>query len=290
MRGLNQFELQEELMRHYSIYSIASKSWKVEKDKCCVQTTNTGESLPRKNGKTHFTFDRVFDENKTTKDIYDQSCRDLVKDFVKGVSGSVMLYGQTGTGKTFTMQGMGKLRDRNTGTEGVIHMAIKDVFDELSNQLDNSFLIRMSAIEIYNEEVRDLFLPSHQQSKVATRYDSNCGLIVEANERFVTNIEEVIEALSEVDENRVYKETEMNKHSSRSHVVFRFTLEKMIGKDGLRKSESILKDGQNLQVSTLSLIDLAGSDASRLTSNKANDIKKEGSSINKRYVSDFDIL
>mmetsp|Transcript_8244 Transcript_8244/g.15526 ORF Transcript_8244/g.15526 Transcript_8244/m.15526 type:complete len:1385 (+) Transcript_8244:75-4229(+) len=282
MRGLNQFELQEELTRNYSIYNIASKSWKVENGKSCVQTTNTGEALPRKNGKTHFTFDRVFDENTTTRDIYDQSCKDLVRDFVHGVSGSVILYGQTGTGKTFTMQGTGRLGDGVAGKEGIIHMAVQDLFGEISKESDSSFLLRMSVIEIYNEEVRDL-LSDRQQSKVSTRYDSNTGLFVETNELFVKNEEGIMEALSIVDENRVHKETDMSKYSSRSHVVFRFTLEKMTGCDGL-KSQNLINNEQSVQVSTLSLIDLAGSDASRLNSQKGNDFKKEGSNINKSLL------
>jgi centromeric protein E len=159
-------------------------------------------------------------------------------------------------------------------------MAVQDLFEEVSKQLDSSFLLRMSVIEIYNEEVRDL-LSSRQQSKVSTRYDSNTGLIVETNELFVNNVEGIMDALSIVDENRVYKETDMNKYSSRSHVVFRFTLEKMAAHDGL-KSQNLIKDEQSVQVSTLSLIDLAGSDASRLNSKKGNDLKKEGSNINKR--------
>lgn len=255
----------------------------MENDKSCVQTTNTGESLPRKNGKTHFTFDRVFDENTTTEEVYEHSCRDLVKDFVSGVSGSVILYGQTGTGKTYTMQGTGKLRDGQAGTEGIIHMAIRDLFKGLSKHMDCCFLLRMSAIEIYNEEVRDLLLSPGQRSKVTTRYDSNTGLNVETNERFFTSMDKVIEALTIVDENRVCKETEMNKRSSRSHVVFRLVLEKMTGHEGL-KCQNLLKDEKSVQVSTLSLIDLAGSDPYKLNSSKGNDISKEGSNINKRYV------
>ena len=105
MRGLNQHEMGKPTKAgKKSRQSIASsRSWKVKDDKSCAQTTNTGESLPRKEGRTHFTYDRVFDEHASTREVFDESARDIVNSFVNGISGSLIAYGQTGSGKTFTM-------------------------------------------------------------------------------------------------------------------------------------------------------------------------------------------
>jgi len=77
MRGLNANESQ----MGTSILDVGSRSWKVKGNKTCVQTTNTGESLPEKIGRTIFSYDRVFDEYASTEEIYEESSRELVKSF-----------------------------------------------------------------------------------------------------------------------------------------------------------------------------------------------------------------
>jgi len=286
MRGLNTYELGSEIQGKFSSADIGARSWKFKGKNTCVQTTNTGESLPKKVGRTHFIFDRVFDEYASTKEIYEKSSRDIVKNCVGGISGSIIAYGQTGAGKTYTMQGDGSFKEGALKNEGVIHMAIQDLFSELAEYPNSAFLLRLSVIEVYNEEIRDLLNPS--KKAVTTRYDSKLGLFVLSKEEFVIDYNRMIELLSIADANRMVSSTGMNERSSRSHTVYKITIER---KDVLDRSagpvdlSEVEEDGEPIHVSTLNFVDLAGSDTVRRIDKSDDDIQKEGSNINKRYVS-----
>ena len=81
-----------------------------------------------------------------------------------GLNGTIFAYGQTSSGKTFTMQGSGTLEDgalgspRSSGSGGinenggVVHMAAYDIFNHIEKEPERVFLVRVSFIEIYNEE------------------------------------------------------------------------------------------------------------------------------------------
>lgn len=277
LRGLKAHELNNVKGGKFSITSIGSRSWKVKDRHTCVQTTNTGESLPKKIGRTHFSYDKVFDEYASTREVYENAGRQLVKRFVEGISGSLLVYGQTSAGKTHTMQGQGSIKEGSARKEGVIHMTVQDIFRELSNHQSSAFLIRVSVIEVYNEEIRDL-LKDSRDNKVTTRYDSKMGLSIDSAEEFVTDYSSMIDFFSVADRNRVVKRVGENERSSRSHTMYKITLEKRdIGVIGEHEEGTV-------QISTLNLIDLAGSDTVRGGKNLLDETQKEGSNINKRYV------
>jgi hypothetical protein len=147
MRGLNIHELGGKLNGSYAPADAAVTSWKVLNDKTVVQTTNTGEPLPKKEGKTYFNFDKVMGESSSNQEVYEITAQDVVRDFVRGYSGSVITYGQTGAGKTFTMQGPRSL-DEGThgGGGGIVHLAACDIFSNIQEYPDSIFLIRLSVI------------------------------------------------------------------------------------------------------------------------------------------------
>jgi centromeric protein E len=136
--------------------SNANKVWKVlPKYHSVTQTTNTGQPLP-KQVTTFFTFDRVFGEDADTVDVYTSVGKGIVGDVLSGINGTIFAYGQTSSGKTFTMQGSGSIEEGYTnGGGGIVHMAANDIFSHVQNTPDRIFLIRATFIEIYNEEVRD---------------------------------------------------------------------------------------------------------------------------------------
>lgn len=274
MRGLNQYELGTEVKGKVSIKNGIARSWKVKEHRSCVQTTNTGESLPRKEGRTCFTYDKVFDEHASTKEVFDESASDIITSFVNGISGSIIAYGQTASGKTYTMQGKGSLKDGAVENTGVIQMAIQALFEGLAKQQSSVFLLRAAVIEVHNEEIKDLLLPSDEQRKVTTRYDSKAGIVMDATEIFVTDYSSMIDLFSLADENRTVRKTEMNDRSSRSHMMIKITLEKKHIDDS---------DGEEkIQVSTMNLVDLAGSDTVMTKARNQDEAQKEGSNINKR--------
>ena len=92
-------------------------------------------------------------------DLYDETFRDLVDSVLSGFNGTIFAYGQTGTGKTFTMQG---LKD-DPELRGVIPNSFAHIFSHISRSQEQQYLVRASYLEIYQEEIRDLL--AKDQSK-----------------------------------------------------------------------------------------------------------------------------
>lgn len=130
------------------------------------QTSPEGNPLPVGKGNTFFTYDRIFDEDSSTQEVYEGVAQEIVHSVVRGMNGTIFAYGQTSSGKTFTMQGDGE----NTKTPGIVQMAARDVFDLMGESQNRVFLMRVSYLEIYQEEIRDLLNPgSAQRLQVGTR-------------------------------------------------------------------------------------------------------------------------
>jgi len=176
------------------------------------------------------------------------------------------------------MQGESSIKEGSESQNGVIQMIIRDIFSELTNFPISAFLIRLSMIEVYNEEIRDL-LSTSGDKKIITRYDPKFGLSVDSVEKLVTDYASMIDLFSIADEKRVVRNTEMNEKSSRSHVIYRITLEK--------KDLNII-DGDSadeaVQVSTLNIMDLAGFGTVGRKPKHLDDVQKESISINKSLL------
>ena len=111
-------------------------------------TSNERASEPPKT----FTFDQVYDENSTQEYIYQQTASRIVDSVLEGFNGTIFAYGQTGTGKTFTMEGA----KEPASLLGIIPRAFQQIFEEISSRggANTEFLVRASYLEIYNEEIR----------------------------------------------------------------------------------------------------------------------------------------
>lgn len=192
-----------------------------------------------------FTYDHIYGTESKTQDIYDEMVDPIVSSVVDGVHGTVFAYGQTSCGKTYTMQGHGT-------TPGILQMAVLGIFEKIESCPDREFLFRVSYIEIYNEVVRDLLDPSCSVLKI--RESRSRGVFVEAAERIVTDFSDITAALKFGDKQRHVEETKMNERSSRSHTIFKITLE---SKERASKGED--ENGAVL-VAHLNLVDLAGSE------------------------------
>ena len=107
-----------------------------------------------------FTFDTVFGVTSKQLDIYSETARPIVNSVLEGYNGTIFAYGQTGTGKTYTMEG-----DREVAElHGIIPNSFAHIFGHISKaEGENQFLVRVSYLEIYNEHVRDLL--SKEDSK-----------------------------------------------------------------------------------------------------------------------------
>ncbi|KAL4555438.1 hypothetical protein LXL04_038057 [Taraxacum kok-saghyz] len=150
-------------------------------------------------------YDRVYGYNSTTKQIYDEGVKTIALSVLNGINSSVFAYGQTSNGKTYTMY-------------GITELAIADIYDYINRHNDREFVLNFSAIEIYNECVKDLLSVDNTQLRLLD--DPEKGTVVEklteANLRDCNNLKEFI-YMSEAE--RQIRETALNEMSSRSHQI-----------------------------------------------------------------------
>ena len=190
-----------------------------------------------------FNFDRIFPPSSTQQDIYDFGVKGIIDSVLDGYNGTVLAYGQTSSGKTYTMQG--EMEEQSK--QGIIPRMISHVFKHIYKHEDTDFMIKVSMIEIYQEKIRDLFDVSRVNLNI--REDSIKGIYVDgASERYVGCPNDVLALLELGSSNRAQAATNMNEHSSRSHSIFILTINQTNKKDCSSK------------IGKLYLVDLAGSE------------------------------
>uniref|UniRef100_A0A4W4E4Z2 Kinesin motor domain-containing protein n=1 Tax=Electrophorus electricus TaxID=8005 RepID=A0A4W4E4Z2_ELEEL len=99
-----------------------------------------------------FTFDAVYDMLSKQHELYDYSCKPLIDSVLLGFNGTIFAYGQTGTGKTYTMHGL----PTDSEKQGVIPNSFQHIFTHISRSQNQQYLVRVSYLEIYQDEIRDL--------------------------------------------------------------------------------------------------------------------------------------
>ncbi|XP_074276777.1 kinesin-like protein KIN-7O [Silene latifolia] len=231
----------------------------------------SGNSISFANTSSKFDFDRVFREDCKTQEVYESRTKEIVTAAVRGFNGTVFAYGQTNSGKTHTMRG-------SSGEPGVIPLAVREIFDIIEEVPDREFLLRMSYMEIYNEEINDLLVPDHRRLQIHESLER--GIFVAGlREEIVASPEQVLDLMEFGESHRHIGETNMNLHSSRSHTIFRMIIE---SRDKAGDDES----GDScdaVRVSVLNLVDLAGSERAAKTGAEGVRLK-EGSHINKSLM------
>ena len=133
---------------------------------------------------THtFVFDHVYDPSATQKNVYDNTARTVVDSALQGYNATIFAYGQTGTGKTFTMEGFA--RDGNIEARGIIPRAIEQIFGHIQKNggAKRQFLVRASYLQIYNEQISDLLKP--ERSNLTIREDKRKGVFVDGLSEWV---------------------------------------------------------------------------------------------------------
>ncbi|KAI1779491.1 kinesin-domain-containing protein [Hypoxylon cercidicola] len=228
-------------------------------------------------------YDNVFTTHDDNSRVYDHSAKRLVRRVMEGYHGTVFAYGMTGTGKTFSMQG-------TASSPGVIPLAITDIFSYIRETPSREFLLRVSYLEIYNEKIHDLLSMSsgngvggNAQEEIKLREDSKRGVYATPlKEEIVQSPTQLLRVIARGDQARRTASTQFNARSSRSHAVVQIVVESREripgGAGGENKRSGILPGG--VRVSTLSLIDLAGSEKAAETKER----RAEGSHINKSLL------
>ncbi|XP_031179753.1 centromere-associated protein E isoform X8 [Sander lucioperca] len=236
--------------------------WKT--DKKSIYQIDNGNSTKS------FGFDRVFTSDETTNQLYQDIAKPLVVSSVEGYNGTIFAYGQTSSGKTFTMMGSSR-------NPGVIPLAVEDVFQTITKFPNKEFLLRVSYMEIYNETVSDLLVDSSKRKPLEVRETINKNIFVsDLTEELVTSSAQALAWIRKGEKNRHYEKTSMNQRSSRSHAIFRMILESREKSDPASGENA---DGAIL-VSNLNLVDLAGSERASQTGAEGARFK-EGCNINR---------
>ncbi|KAJ3109900.1 hypothetical protein HK100_003228, partial [Physocladia obscura] len=124
-----------------------------------VSEAENSISLKDKATAAVFSFDAIYNTSASTLGIYSQCARDLIASCCQGVNATIFAYGQTSSGKTFTMSG-------DKSAPGIISLAINDIFTRISSAHDLTFTVKVSYLEIYNEIVNDLLTPANTNLKI----------------------------------------------------------------------------------------------------------------------------
>jgi len=235
-----------------------------------------------------YVFDHVYDPMSSQKKVYETTARGVVDSALQGYNATIFAYGQTGTGKTFTMEGFSD----QSGVEarGIIPRAIEQIFGHIQRYASPRmrFLVRASYLQIYNEAISDLLKP--ERSNLSIREDKKRGVFVDGlSEWVVRSPAEIYGLMQRGGAVRATGETKMNEVSSRSHAVFIVIAEQsetvyvdgkgkeMTPEDfqmfmharGVHREQEMnkLEDHvrQSFKVGKLNLVDLAGSERVRLS-------------------------
>ncbi|KAJ6300219.1 hypothetical protein OIU76_021089 [Salix suchowensis] len=212
-----------------------------------------------------FTFDKVFGPSAQQRDLYEQAVVPIVNEVLEGFNCTIFAYGQTGTGKTYTMEGECKRSKSGPNGElppeaGVIPRAVKQIFDTLESQ-NAEYSVKVTFLELYNEEITDLLAPEEisrvtleekQKKQLPLMEDGKGGVLVRGlEEEIVASASEIFTLLERGSAKRRTAETFLNKQSSRSHSLFSITIHI---KEATPEGEELIKCGK------LNLVDLAGSE------------------------------
>ncbi|XP_046959391.1 kinesin-like protein KIF19 [Vanessa cardui] len=201
----------------------------------------------------HYVYDRVFGEDSTQEDVYEVICAPLVGDTLKGIAGAIFAYGATGAGKTHTMSGL-------------MSRALNHLFTSISESDDpDSYDVKLSYIEIYNENIRDLLNPSAGPLELRDEGGSGPPVVAGLSEVRALDASHVAELLARGDRSRTAEPTYANQHSSRGHALLSVSVSKTVS--------------NGIQRGRLFLIDLAGSERAGLRARRL-----EGAHINRSLL------
>ncbi|CAI5733227.1 unnamed protein product [Hyaloperonospora brassicae] len=284
-------------------------AWNVHAEKGTVEAAVSGSGQTARRQEL-YAFDEVYGGQHSTQTIYDGLARSIARSALDGIHGTIFAYGQTSSGKTYTMQGSGLRSRRMTMSheqeveteeerrpdagDGLVQLAVKDLFDEMARRVDTEYLVRVSYLEVYNETVKDLLVSSslattgkRRNSTVHIREHPVTGVFTDNSERVVTNARGVLQALRDGEKQRAVEATRMNEHSSRSHSIFRVVIEAKTRLESPVPSDDDEDDAAGVEVvrvGCLNFVDLAGSESARAISSGGKKLTTESGNINRSLL------
>ncbi|XP_070357540.1 kinesin-like protein KIF21B isoform X6 [Equus asinus] len=250
-----------------------------------------------------FTYDFVFDLDTWQERIYSTCVDKLIEGCFDGYNATVLAYGQTGAGKTYTM-GTGFDMATSEEEQGIIPRAIAHLFGGIAERKRRAqeqgvtgpeFKVSAQFLELYNEEILDLFDSTrdpdarHRRSNIKIHEDANGGIYTTGvTSRLINSQEELIQCLKQGALSRTTASTQMNVQSSRSHAIFTIHLCQMrvcTQPDLVNEAVAGLPEGTapapeyETLTAKFHFVDLAGSERLKRTG-ATGERAKEGISIN----------
>ena len=200
-----------------------------------------------------YNFDYTFNEDITQEQIYNFTAKNFISNILNGFNSTIISYGGTGTGKTYTMIGNGK-------EPGIIIRIINDLFHEFQNEnLDSLYQIQMSYFEIYNEIIYDLL--NNKNNFIEVLNDPQKGFIISGiTKKRINNPIEAYKILIQGNRNRKEGINSFNKNSSRSHVILKIQIVKKSINNYINLSNSVINYSEQTEFGELILVDLAGAE------------------------------
>ncbi|KAK4395779.1 Kinesin-like protein NACK1 [Sesamum angolense] len=229
-------------------------AWECTDDNTIIYKPNPHEraALP-----ASFTFDKVFGPDCSTEIVYEDGVKTVALSALMGINATIFAYGQTSSGKTYTMR-------------GITEKAVNDIYMHIMNTPERDFKIKISGLEIYNENVRDL-LNSESGRNLKLLDDPEKGTVVEKLVEETAHDDQHLRHLIQIcDAQRQVGETALNDTSSRSHQIIRLTIEST-----LRENSDCVRS----YVASLNFVDLAGSERASQTNAEGARLR-EGCHIN----------
>lgn len=199
---------------------------------CVEELKDDGATLTGK----RFSYDNVFGPGVTTPQVYESLCKAIIEGALEGYNGTIFAYGQTSSGKTFTLLGS------PSKNPGISLLAIDDVFRTIQYQGPYEWAVHASYLEIYNETITDLLQQDPAAAKNMKIYeDKKFGYMVKnITEVKATSSQDCVNLLMRGEKSRHYTATGMNDRSSRSHTIFQLRISsKSVG--GGEQDESLQK-------------------------------------------------
>ena len=192
-----------------------------------------------------FKYDKIFTGEDQQNQVYENVGKRIVGDVMEGYNGTIFAYGQSGSGKTYTMYGPDIFDDIY---KGIIPRIVEDIFNYVEKADDNiDFQFKLSVLEIYKEVMYDLL--TQQSADIKIQENPETGVVIEGlSEVYLSSLEEFFEYVELSQSNRKVAETKLNHNSSRSHCILILEVTQSF------KKEKLIKKG------TLNLVDLAGSE------------------------------
>ncbi|KAJ6303775.1 hypothetical protein OIU77_017618 [Salix suchowensis] len=232
-----------------------------------------------------FSFDKVFGPTSQQKELFDEAISPIVNEVLEGYNCTIFAYGQTGTGKTYTMEG-GRVGVVESGEfprdVGIIPRAVQQIFDVLEAR-DEDYSMKVTFLELYNEDIMDLLAPDESlngpddksRKPIALMEDGRGGVFIRGLEQeVVCTADRIYKILEKGSAKRHTADSLLNMQSSRSHTIFSITIHV---KESSSNGEELMKCGK------LNLVDLAGSENVVRSGAKEGRVREAGE-INKSLL------